>query len=72
MKCPLQHDAADYRFGTARIEEGILVKICPKCGIVFVPGVEEKENASGSAETSQLEDEDVQDLPPDKQILKWP
>ncbi len=69
MICPLHHEDEDYRFGTARIEERIVVRICPKCGIVFFPRVEEDQSKKG--ENDLLFEKEHESLTK-KQILKWP
>jgi hypothetical protein len=70
MICPLDHEDEDYRFGTARTDESIVLRICPKCGIVFVPGVKEQQFDDEQQPDSTKDDKSV--LPPEKQILKWP
>ena len=70
MICPLDHEDADYRFGAARIEESVVLRICPKCGIVFAPTVKEEESqneAEGDVLTGSQSE-----VPTEKQILKWP
>jgi hypothetical protein len=60
----------DYRFGAARIEESVILRICPKCGILFVPFVTSEDSRQKdekqSLTTSRVE------IPAEKQILKWP
>jgi len=70
MECPLHHEEADYRFGAARTDENIVLRICPRCGIVFVPNVKEGQVDDGQqvGAVSQGKSE----LPREKQILKWP
>jgi hypothetical protein len=70
MICPLQHEDADYRFGAARIEENMILRICPKCGIVFAPTVKEEEVDSGKEAMAPVSDQVTS--PTEKQILKWP
>ena len=43
MRCPLEHEDFDRNFRIARIQENeenntwLEVRICPKCGVVFIP-----------------------------------
>ena len=70
MKCPLHHEDADYRFGAARTEERIVLRICPRCGIAFVPSImEEKHKSIAHAKTTPQQ---KIEMPREKQILKWP
>ncbi len=69
MICPLQHEDEDFRFGAARIEETIILRICPKCGIVFVPSVNGGDDKSNESDIATKEKVGAK---PDKQILKWP
>jgi hypothetical protein len=70
MICPLDHEDADYRFGKARIEESMVLRICPKCGIVFAPTVKE-EGSRDEVEGDFLGGSEGE-VPSEKQILKWP
>jgi hypothetical protein len=70
MICPLDHEDADYRFGAARIEESLVLRICPKCGIVFAPTVRKEETENPHAE--KVSSSAMTDLPSERQILKWP
>ena len=68
MICPLDHEDADFRFGSAPMGESMVLRICPKCGIIFVPIVrkEENEKLEEGALTAKSE------IPSEKQILNWP
>ena len=70
MICPLDHEDADFRFGAARIDESMVLRICPKCGIVFVPAVkkEKTENEEGRDVLTGEGSEASSEI----QILKWP
>ncbi|HYB04460.1 MAG TPA: hypothetical protein VED17_08360 [Nitrososphaerales archaeon] len=70
MICPLDHEDEDFRFGSARIEERLILRICPKCGIVFVPVMREEETENRDAE--EVSPSAGADIPSEKQILKWP
>lgn len=71
MICPLDHEDEDYRFGAAKVEESIILRICPKCGIVFVADTRREEEPldegvpDGSSDGAKW-------LVSEKQILKWP
>jgi len=58
--CPVQHEGSDESFGEGRIQDRIVVLVCPKCGIVFSP----------KGEKSSLEK--PKDEPQITQIVKWP
>ncbi len=70
MICPLDHEDADYRFGAARIEENLVLRICPKCGIVFVPTV--RKEAAENPDAEEVSSSARADMPSERQILKWP
>jgi Zn-finger nucleic acid-binding protein len=56
MICPLLHNEPDGAFRNVRLE-GVEARVCPRCGLVFVP----KEQLLQLKEESKT-----------KQILKWP
>ncbi len=68
MICPLDHEDVDYRFGAAHIAEGMVLRICPKCGIVFVPNVRVEQNEVEEVSPSSS----ISEASSERQILKWP
>jgi hypothetical protein len=68
MICPLDHEDADFRFGTVSIGDSVVLKICPKCGIVFAPIVRKEENEEPEGVGLTGRDK----APSERQILKWP
>jgi hypothetical protein len=63
MICPLLHNEPDSAFAEMQIQESITVRVCPRCGLVFVP----KDLVGSQSGPIQLKEQ-----PKTKQILKWP
>ena len=68
MICPLEHQDADFRFRTTSIGDSLVLRICPKCGIVFAPNVRKEKIEDPEGVILAARDE----APSEKQILKWP
>ena len=60
MICPLLHKEPISSFAELHTQEGIEVRVCARCGLVFVP------KESRALATVQIKESRT------KQILKWP